>query len=1038
MAQQHHEVSFEAEICQYLAAHGWLYSPTDAGYERALALFPEDVFGWLAETQPEQLAKRVKPDLTGEAKAKAEQGVLTTLAKALDADLKAGGGTLAVLRRGFKDLNAQFQMCQFRPNSSLNEATKEKYEAVRLRVMRQVHYSAQKPGDSIDLVFFVNGIPVATAELKTDFTQNITDAVMQYKNDRHPKGEPLLQFGSRALVHFAVSNYEIEMTTKLDGKDTYVLPFNRGNNHHAGNPANPGGSPTAYLWESILARDTWLDILGRFMHLHVEDKIDPDTGKKTRKQTMLFPRYHQWEAVTKLVEAARTQGPGHRYLIQHSAGSGKTNSISWLTHRLSVLHDEDNKAVFDSVIVITDRNVLDAQLQEAIRQIDATPGVVAHIEGLGGSKSQELATALTGGTKIIIVTIQTFPFALDVIQSQATLAGKSFAIIADEAHSSQAGEASKKLKAALSAPEIDDLGDGGDVSAEDVLVAEMAARAEAKNLSFFAFTATPKAKTLELFGHKGIDGLPHPFHLYSMQQAIEEGFILDVLKNYTPYKTAFRLTHNGKVYETEETASGGTVAVTTGAGAADLVDKSKAVKSVMNWVQLHPTNIAQKVQIIVEHFRENVVWRLNGHAKAMVVTSSRKAAVRYKLAFDKYVAEHKIDDVRALVAFSGEVSDEESGVDKLSETSPLLNPGLKGRDMRDAFATDDYNVMLVANKFQTGFDQPLLVAMYVDKRLSGVAAVQTLSRLNRTAPGKDQTFVIDFANGAEEIVEAFEPYYTATTLADVTDPNIVHEVMNKLDAAAIYQEAESDGLVADFQAKKGNNALTKWVTPARDRFRDRERSARDAGDLAALDELEVFRKDVGTFVKLYDFLSQIVNYEDPALEKLSIYLRHLAPVISKEQLNNEIDLSVVTFDYLAHHEQPTTSYTPGSDTPLEPITGAGSGTAHSPEMVPLAEVIEKVNDLFDGDHPESSVRSGITHLKDRLEESDVLQQPAKANSLAQFSASPDLQNEFRDAVLGAMDSSADLSTQILNNPDIFQKLLAELIPIVYKDLATTA
>jgi len=1037
MNQQHHEVSFEAEICEFLAAHGWLYSPTDAGYDRALALFPEDVFGWLADTQPEQLAKRVKPELVGEGRAKAERAVLNTLVKALDADLKANGGTLAVLRRGFKDLNAQFQMCQFRPNTSLNESTRKKYDAVRLRVMRQVHYSAQKPSDSIDVVFFVNGIPVATAELKTDFTQNITDAVLQYKNDRQPKGEPLLAFGSRALVHFAVSNTEIEMTTKLDGKATVFLPFNRGNNHHAGNPANPHGSPTAYLWESILQRDTWLDILGRFMHLHVEDKTDPDTGKKTRKQVMLFPRFHQWEAVTKLVEAARAQGPGQRYLIQHSAGSGKTNSISWLTHRLSVLHDANNTAVFDSVLVITDRNVLDAQLQEAIRQIDSTPGVIAHIDGLGGSKSQELADALTGGTKIIIVTIQTFPFALDVIQNQAALAGKSFAIVADEAHSSQSGEASKKLKAALSATDSDDLGGGEELSVEDMLADEMAARAESRNLSFFAFTATPKAKTLELFGHKGVDGLPHPFHLYSMQQAIEEGFILDVLKNYTPYKTAFRLTHNGKVYETEETTGSGTVAVTTGSGSADLVDKSKAVKSVMNWVQLHPTNIAQKVAIIVEHFRENVVWRLDGHAKAMVVTSSRKAAVRYKLAFDKYVTDHKIADVRALVAFSGEVTDEESGVDKLSETSALLNPDLKGRDMRDAFATDDYNVMLVANKFQTGFDQPLLVAMYVDKRLSGVAAVQTLSRLNRTAPGKDQTFVIDFANGAEEIVEAFAPYYTATTLADVTDPNIVHEVMNKLDAAAIYTQGEIDGLVADFQAKKGNNTLTKWVTPARDRFRDRERNAHDVGDLVALEELEVFRKDVATFVKLYDFLSQIVNYEDPALEKLSIYLRHLAPVISKEQLNNDIDLSVVNFDYLAHHQQPTTSYTPGGDSPLEPIKEAGKGTAHNPEMVPLAEVIEKVNDLFDGDHPESSVRSVITHLKDRLEESDILQTQAKNNSLAQFSASPDLQQEFTDAVLGAMESSADLSTQILNNPDIFQKLLAELIPIVYKDLAQT-
>lgn len=1034
MTQQHHESAFEAEICQYLSEHGWLYSPTDEGYDRELALFPADVFGWLGATQPEQLAKRVKPELTGDALEKAQRGVLTTLVKALGADPKANGGTLSVLRRGFKDLNAQFSMCQFRPNTSLNETTARKYKAVRLRVMRQVHYSTQN-ANSIDLVFFVNGIPVATAELKTDFTQNITDAVLQYKHHRLPKGEPLLAFGSRAVVHFAVSNSEVQMTTKLAGKDTFFLPFNRGNNHHAGNPPNPHGSPTAYLWQEILQRDTWLDILGRFLHLQVTDRIDPVSDKKIRTQTMLFPRYHQWDAVTRLIETARTQGPGHRYLIQHSAGSGKTNSISWLAHRLSVLHDDANKPVFDTVIVITDRNVLDAQLQEAIRQIDKTPGVVAHIDGLGGSKSQLLADALQDGTKIIIVTIQTFPYALDLIQGQASLKGKSFAIIADEAHSSQAGEASKRLKAALAATELDDLEDGGTVDAEDVLAAEITARAESKNLSFFAFTATPKAKTLELFGHKGISGKPHPFHLYSMQQAIEEGFILDVLKNYTPYKTAFRLTHNGQAYESEATSTG-TIAVTGGDNT--LVDKSAAVKSVMNWVKLHPTNISQKVQIIVEHFRANVGWRLDGKAKAMVVTSSRKAAVRYKLAFDKYVGEQGYDDVAALVAFSGEVTDPDSGVEKATETSALMNPGLKGRDLRDAFATNEYQVMLVANKFQTGFDQPLLVAMYVDKRLAGVAAVQTLSRLNRVAPGKDQTFVLDFANGAEEIVEAFEPYYAATTLADVTDRNIVHETMAKLDAAAIYQESEVEGLVADYLAHKGNNALTKWVTPARDRFRDRERTAVETNDKTALDELIMFRKDVGTFLRQYDFLSQIFNYEDLSLEKLSIYLRHLAPVITAEQLQHEIDLSTVDFDYIAQHEQGTTSGKLAGGIPLEPAKEAGTGSVKDPELVALAEVIEKINDLFSGDHPDSSVKNVVTHVKERLEESETLQQQAQHNSLAQFSASPDLHSEFMTAVIGAMASSEDLSTQIINNADLSQKLLAELVPIIYKGLKASA
>ena len=607
------------------------------------------------------------------------------------------------------------------------------------------------------------------------------------------------------------------------------------------------------MQSDIGQRDTWLDILGRFLHLQVTDKVDPVSDKKIRTQTMLFPRFHQWEAVTKLVEAAREQGPGRRYLIQHSAGSGKTNSISWLAHRLSVLHDDANTPVFDSVIVITDRNILDTQLQEAIRQIDRTPGVVAHIAGLGGAKSQELADALQGGTKIIIVTIQTFPYALELIRTQADLKGKNFAIIADEAHSSQAGEASKRLKAALTATELDDLEDGGTFDAEDVLAAEMAARAESKNLSFFAFTATPKAKTLELFGRKGSDGLPYPFHLYSMQQAIEEDFILDVLKNYTPYKTAFRLTHNGQSYESEDTTNAGTIAV-SGSADGELVDKSAAIKSVMNWVRLHPTNISQKVQIIAEHFRANVGPRLDGKAKAMIVTSSRKAAVRYKLAFDKYVAEKGYSDITALVAFSGEVTDMESAIEKVSETSALMNPRLKGRDIRDAFATDDYRIIIVANKFQTGFDQPLLVAMYVDKKLSGVAAVQTLSRLNRIAPGKDQTFVLDFANTAEDIVEAFEPYYEATTLADVTDPNIVHQTMAKLDAAGIYFESEVDGLVDDFLSHKGNNALTKWITPARDRFRDRERAALDHNDKRTLDELELFRKDVSTYLRQYEVL----------------------------------------------------------------------------------------------------------------------------------------------------------------------------------------
>ncbi|MBQ7804727.1 DEAD/DEAH box helicase family protein [Rhodococcus sp. (in: high G+C Gram-positive bacteria)] len=1031
---QHHESVLEDEICEYLAAHGWLYSKDDTGYDRDLALFPEDVLGWLSETQAAELAKRVRPDAPAEAQTKATVALLQRLAKTLSADLKADGGTLAVLRRGFRDFNADFSMCQFKPNSGLNATTAQKYDAVRLRVMRQVHYSKTHPRKAIDLVFLVNGIPVATAELKTDFTQSVQHAIEQYKKDRLSKGEPLLSFASRALVHFAVSNNEVHMSTKLAGPNTVFLPFNKGNDHHAGNPHNPHGSASSYLWESILQRDTWLEILDRFMHLEVSERRDSDTGKKIRKETLLFPRYHQWEAVTQLVEAARTEGPGHKYLIQHSAGSGKTNSISWLSQRLATLYTSRDEKVFSSVIVVTDRTVLDAQLQEAIHQINRTSGVVAHIDGLSGSKSAELADALESGTHIIIVTIQTFPFALDAITNRETLRGRNFAIIADEAHSSQTGGAANKLKQVLSPAELVEVAEGGTVSAEDVLAAETKARADAKNVSFFAFTATPKATTLQLFGRPGSDGTPpQPFHLYSMQQAIDEGFILDVLRNYTPYKTAFRLSHNGKVYATDDTADG-TIAVTSDGTDADLVDRSVAVKSVMNWVKLHPTNIAQKVQIIVEHFRQNVAWRLDGHAKAMVVTSSRKAAVRYKIAFDAYVAQHGYTDVAALVAFSGDVKDPGSGSDEpLTETN--MNPGLKGRDLRDAFATDEYQVMLVANKFQTGFDQPKLVAMYVDKKLGGVQAVQTLSRLNRTyAPLKDQTFVLDFTNEPADVVDAFSPYYEVTTLAGITDPNIVHDTERKISTLGIYERSEVDNLVEDYLAAKGNSALERWIKPAVDRYTVRMRDAVERSDKAAVDELDMFRKDVGTYVRQYEFLSQLFDYESPWLEKLAIYLKLLAPQLTGGEKAIPVDLSAVTIDYLGHHKQAEQNAAATAGVQLEPAQAAGTGTVKDPEMVALEEVISKINDLFSGDHPDSSVRNVVTHVRDRLEESEELQKQAKTNTLAQFSASPDIDIAFVSAVIGAMESSSDLSTQILNNKDLSQKLLGELLPSIYKRL----
>ena len=773
----HHEVVFESEICAYLEAHGWLYSANDTGYDRERALFPEDLFAWLEETQQAAYEKALK---AAGSKAK----VLDVLATALDKPLEHGGGTLNILRNGVQYIGGgRLKMAQFRPETSLNATTNEQYAAMRVRVMRQVHFSTADQR-SIDLVFFVNGLPVATVELKTDFTQSLDEAINQYRKNRHPltngRPEPLLSFGHRALVHFAVSNDLAAMTTRLEGEKTHFLPFNIGHDSGAGNPpAADGRSATAYLWERVWEKDAWLTIIGRLMIVETKEEWDVATGTSVRRTSMLFPRFHQWEAVTDIVAAVREEGVGQRYLIEHSAGSGKTNTIAWTAHRLARLHVDDEK-VFDSVIVVVDRTVLDGQLQEAIRQIDGSGKIVATIspedvrKAGAKSKSGLLATALKNGELIIAVTVQTFPFALDEIRADSSLKGRRFAVIADEAHSSQSGQISSKLKAVLTAEEVKEIEEGGAVDVEAILAAEMTERAESRNISYFAFTATPKNKTLELFGRKGPDGKPVEFHLYSMRQAIEEGYILDVLRGYQSYDTALKIA--GRL----ESGDGD-----------EVVEEAAARKGLMRWVKLHPTNISQKVQIIVEHFHANVAHLLEGKAKAMVVTDSRKAAVKYKKAIDAYIAKRAAQDAsytyRTLVAFSGSVTmaeNEEWAADwgpqpsKDDEfTEANLNPGA-GSDLAAAFKGATYKIMLVANKFQTGFDQPLLSAMYVDKKLSGVTAVQTLSRLNRThrtAGGeqKRKTFVIDFVNKPEDIRTAFEPYFTNATLETETDPYVV-------------------------------------------------------------------------------------------------------------------------------------------------------------------------------------------------------------------------------------------------------------------------
>ncbi|WP_431864330.1 type I restriction endonuclease subunit R [Microbacterium paraoxydans] len=1024
IAGAHLESVLENEIAEYLAANGWLYSPTGSGYDRELALFPDDVLGWLAESQPTEFAKVVRPDDSEALREAASRSILTRLARSLDNDPMKNGGTVRILHEGFSIVPlhggvVKFQMAQFRPATANNPETLANYDKMRVRVMRQVHYSAKHPNKALDLVLFVNGIPVATVELKTDFTQPISNAVTQYRFDRNPAGEPLFAFAKRSLVHFVVSNNEVRMTTKLAGAGTRFLPFNQGYDQGAGNPPNPAGSASSYFWEELLQRDAWLQVLGSFVHLQVEVDVDPDTGKKMRTEKILFPRYHQWRAVNRLVEAARTEGAGNRYLVQHSAGSGKTNSIAWLAHRLSQLHDEQNEKVFDTVVVVTDRTVLDKQLQDAIGQFEKHAGVVQSITRESGeSKSTELAAALSGGKQIVIVTIQTFEALITTIQSKPELQGRRFAVIADEAHSSQTGSTAGALTKVLSPQEQAAVAEGAPIDSEAYLQWAMEVTANASNISYFAFTATPKAKTLELFGRIP-DGAetPEPFDLYSMQQAIEEGFILDVLQNYTPYKVAWQLQHPGADYD--------------GPGE---VDESTAVKALVQYVRLHPTNISQKAKIVVDHFRAFAQPLLDGKAKAMVVTGSRKEAVRWKKYLDTYLSDSRIQGVKALVAFSGTVEDPEDVGEGLTEKTQ--NPGLWTSDLAAAFKPSTYNVMIVAEKFQTGFDQPRLVAMYVDRKLGGVQAVQTLSRLNRTYPGKDKTFVLDFVNEPLEILDAFKDYYRKATLTATTDPNLVYDLVTKLDAAGIYTMAEVsqafDAALAG--GLNANSAVSAATAPAVDRFSKRWFNAVTDGDAAEQDELKLFKSDAGQYVKFYDFISQARNLEDTDLPRRHYFLRRILPQLSTATYEEPVDISKVQLTEYSIAPGDSVKLNLEQGPGLDPITAIGSGAIHEKHRSALEEIIGKLNERFGDKYGNGAVDLTVNHIVGKLAVDYDLARQAEVNTPQQFAESPALPKAFAKAVIEVRDETPLLVDDMLSDSGLFAELSKALPAMLYEFL----
>jgi type I restriction enzyme R subunit len=916
---RHSEGAFETVIEGVLLSNGYEPQPAE-GFDRERAIFPSTVLTFIRATQPKEW--KALEALHGE---RTGAQVLGDLTKWMDRE-----GALATLRHGFKCYGKTLHIAFFKAAHGLNPELEARYAANQVGVTRQLRYSKTSE-KSLDVVLSVNGVPLVSVELKNPMTGQIVEhALRQYRNDRDPR-EPIFEFKRRLLVHFAADTESVFMTTRLAGSATYFLPFNKGCDGGAGNGPDPKGRAyrTAYLWEEVLQRDSLLDLLARFIHLQVEEKRD-DQGRKVKKETLIFPRYHQLEAVRSLVDQTKHEGVGNNYLIEHSAGSGKSNTIGWLTHRLASLHDDKNNRVFDSVIVITDRVVLDKQLQDTIYQFEHKHGVVQKVE----ESSRQLAEALESAVPIIITTLQKFPFVSRQLAKLAEARGEAgdgalkarkCAVVIDEAHSSQGGETATDLKEVLGGEGLRE--EAAKYMAEneeedmDELYRSMAKRGRQANLSFFAFTATPKHKTLKVFGRDGL-----PAHRYTMRQAIEEGFILDVLKNYTTYATYFRLL---KASEDDPN-----------------VERKKAARALARFLKLHPHNVAQKTEVMVEHFHAATQHKIGGRAKAMVITGSRLEAVRYKQSFDRYIKE-KGYAIRSLVAFSGTVPDDK--LQDVTYTEEGMNLGVREKELPETFATPEYQVLLVAEKYQTGFDQPLLHTMYIDRRLAGIQAVQTLSRLNRTHPLKEDTFILDFINDRDEIRLAFKIYFEGAEIGEDVDPNRMYEIKSELDADGLYEPADIERFCAVYfkprqrQSPNDHQIMNAALDPCVTRFKDL------LGE--SPDEAELRRGKMTAFCSLYGFLSQIIPYQDSDLERLYVFLRHLITKLPKRgsgpsyQFDDEVRLEYYRLQKISDG---SISLSSGEAGRLDGPAEVGSGTLHE-EPVPLSRLIDVVNDRFGTD-----------------------------------------------------------------------------------------
>jgi len=1069
MSPAHHETHLENYIVEKLVAQGW-EKGLSSNYDRDFAFYPEDLVGWLKDTQPAKWDKLVA--LNGP---KAQTVLMTRLEQAMEKH-----GTIQVLRRGFDIAGCgHIDVSEAAPEDKRNKDVLNRYAANRLRVVQQLRYTNAKDFE-IDLVMFINGLPVATVEVKTDFTQSAQAAIEQYRQDRLPvdprtkRKEPLLTFKRGAVVHFAMSDSEIWMTTKLAGENSHFLPFNKGNEGRAGNPTRVDGEyPVAYFWEEICQRDAWLRIFHSFVYVEKKDVVDLK-GNWSKKETLIFPRFHQWDAVNAMIADAAQNGPGQAYLCEHSAGSGKTSTIAWTAHDLIKLRQDDGTPVFNSAIVVTDRTVLDGQLQDAVQQLDHQVGLIAAIDRdtSSKSKSQQLTEALLKGVPIIVVTIQTFPYAMEAILTEQSLKDRNFAVIIDEAHASQTGATASKLQATLALTSKDGM---SKMTIEELLTEIQNSRTRPKNVSQFAFTATPKHSTLMLFGRPrdpskpaSDDNLPDSFHKYPMRQAIEEKFILDVLEGYLPYKTAFNL---GKEMVDSKR-----------------VDGKAAKRALAKWMTLHPTNVVQKVQFIMQHFTRNVTHLLDGKAKAMVVTSSRAAAVRYKKAFDAFIERHpEYKDIHTLVAFSGQLTGKEvmhfddpqlkgdafATEEEAIFSEDTMNPTVKGQDLRHAFDRPEYRVMLVANKFQTGFDQPKLVAMYIDKKIANdVEIVQTFSRLNRMFPGKDRTYVVDFANDPEVVRRAFARYDTGAQIEEVQDLNVVYEIKDRLDEAGIYDASHLEAFkIARFKTAEGftgskepehkaiyaatqgpTNTFNRMLKDRRQEARVAEidyQKAKEAGNEdgmkaadhrraladSAIATLGEFKSGLARFSRTYAYIAQLIELNDPELENFATFAKLLG-----KRLNGippeEVDLKGLTLTGFAiKAREGDDGQDPeggeNSELILKPV-GAGGSPMPGSKPIYLLELIKRLNTLFGDAAPLADQAHFVNQIASIAQESGVVMAQV-GQSDKELAMKGNLPGAVQGAVVRAMSSNNALAKLLLQGD---RQAMGILTNIIYDILKT--